>query len=485
MRYRGLFGVIQLARLRRTTRNERLQQLRNISIRETQRETSMLQTSCNLASRRWEKKLDEKKRMPRERLRPSWRTGRQPYRPGTWGQKAEEVWDSEECESEIEDGLAGNDESDYSTEDAEALCEDAIVRMKNAKNALNLSAPQRADEFSSVHEEGEGRLPSERPAALNVISQPFPANEDAPPQSDRFDEFEVGKPSNSIAVHASSAETDLHNSESGGMTKAEDLASMARRLSEQLRPLLQDGTGGDLPTGTVTGGSGERGAKPDETRHFHRMKRRQRQNMADSIAQCSASSTCPPGNTSRENEICEGDNRDVGAVARGNEQKQAQGEVDEGVQTSSALGQGGNERAARHPRKRVFVDGSNTDEEMSDSNADESVHRTTSRAKLGEQKGTDGAYYPGEGASDVVVQQACVATNREEGRLIEQCTDKGGASEDHGTSRRQATGGDVEVSFRNDVTFGSDGVTSDFVAGRDASGPNCGDMDREAGWSGR
>ncbi|KAL1444803.1 hypothetical protein MTO96_029448 [Rhipicephalus appendiculatus] len=354
---------------------------------------------------------------------------------------AEAVWhseDSEECEDEADDDdNDDNDESDYSSE-GEAFCTEIIVRMKNARNAMHLSARRGVVESGSAHAAEEGRLPSERPASSNVISQLLAANEDVPPQSERVEEFEFGRPSSGIAVHASSAETDLRYRDSGEVAAVEELASVVHGVSDELRSLLLDDSEGDLAIRTGAGGAGERGAKPKETRPFQRAKRRQRQNVADSIAQCSAPGTHPPRNTARENALSEGDNRDV----RQNEQEQDQKKVNGGVQTSSVLGEGGTRRAPRRPRKRVLEDDSDTDDELSDSDTDDWVRRTTSRARLGEYKVADDADYQAEVAGDVVVERACAATKMDEGRVIEQRpVEEGGASGDGRRATGQETGG--------------------------------------------
>nr|XP_037282533.1 uncharacterized protein LOC119175694 [Rhipicephalus microplus] len=281
------------------------------------------------------------------------------------GPEAKAVWDSEEFKVDMEGDYAGNDENEYCSGGMKALCEDINLRLKNFENALNLSVRQGAAQFSSDHGEGGGRLPSERPVALNVIPQVLPVDEDTPPQSERFEELELGKSSNGIDAHESSADTGLHNRDSGGMVKAEEVAFMARHVSEELRSLLLDSTGGDLLAGTATGGSGKRAAKLGETLAFQRAKPGQQQNVTDSIEQGSESGTCPPGNKVRESELCEGINRDFGAVSCESEQEEVQREVDEGGQTSSALREGGNQRAVRHPRKYVFEESSDVEDKLS------------------------------------------------------------------------------------------------------------------------
>ncbi|KAH7976980.1 hypothetical protein HPB52_022790 [Rhipicephalus sanguineus] len=384
--------------------------------------------------------------------------------------------DAEDCEDEADEGDDdGDDESEYSSE-GESFCAEIIVRMKNARNAMHLSGRRDAAESSSAHAAEERRLPSERPAS-NVISQLLAANEDVPQQSERSEPFEFGRPSNSIAVHASSAETDLRYRDSGGMAAVEELASVVRGVRDELRSLLLDDSEGDLPTCTVAGGSGERGVTPKETRPFQRAKRRQRQNVADSIAHCLSPGLHSPKNTAREDALSAGNNGDFGVVARQNEEDQEQKKDDEGVETSNAVGEGGTRGAFRRPRKRVFEDDSDTDDEPSDSEVDDWVRRTTSRARVGEWKAADDADYSAEAAEDVVAGSACAATKIEEGRLIEQRPgEEDGALGDGGC----ATGGDVKDSSRSDVTSGSDGVTSDYVAERDASGRDHGGEDQSA-----
>ncbi|XP_075560596.1 uncharacterized protein LOC142592803 isoform X2 [Dermacentor variabilis] len=341
---------------------------------------------------------------------------------------------AEDYENETEE-----DESDY-TSDEESFCTAIIVRMKNARNAVHLAArpSAAATESKSVQETEKQDLPRE-PRTAKVISELMMSKEsgDVPSKTVAMNFFglEIGQSSESIALREAPAQTDLRYKEEApiaGGEKASNVDKPEGGVSDEMRALVLDETeGGGRAANMAAAGFG-RGAKPKGTRVFQRAKRRQRQNVADSVARW-----VPPDQTLRNvaRDAVDGGNGS-GAPARRKEDQQEAGAVDDGVQDVRARERGAR-RALR--RKRDFEDDSETDDELSDSEVDDRMRRASRWVRVGEHNAPD--------ASEVDRRAEAAAADVEDG-MLSVC---GGCAEDDGgskgtggpTGREPKCGGDV------------------------------------------
>ncbi|XP_070397055.1 filaggrin-2-like isoform X2 [Dermacentor albipictus] len=357
---------------------------------------------------------------------------------------------AEDYENETEE-----DGSDYYTSDEESFCTAIIVRMKNARNAVHLAArpSAAATESKSVQETEKQDLPREPPAA-KVISELMMSKEsgDVPSQTVAMDFFglEIGQSSESIAVREAPAQTDLRYKEEApiaGGEKASNADEPEGGVSDEMRALVLDETEcGGRAANMAAAGFG-RGAKPKGTRVFQRAKRRQRQNVAESVARW-----VPPDQTFRPVPAVDGGDGS-GAPARRKEDQREAGAVDDGVQDVRAR-ECGARRALR--RKRDFEDDSVTDDELSDSEVDDRMPRASRWVGVGEYNAPDasevdrraesaagdvedGMLSVGGGCAEVA------ATKMQEGFPIENSAEDDGGSKGTGgpTGREPKCGGDV------------------------------------------